>query len=138
MDTNFKSPVEEQVDRLFSEIKVKHGECCINPVTGAGFVWGIDPIAEQKEDAIVALRAREWFAVNGPSDAPPLPLTHADVRGLSKCERAGRCRWVLRPVSFEGRLWQATLRRPQASLIRRLRSRLDGDSHRPLADRNRR
>jgi hypothetical protein len=86
MDTNFKSPVEDQVDRLFGEIKAKHGECCTNPVTGGGFVWGIDPIAEQKEDAIAALLAREWFAVNGPSDAPPLPLydvdSYRDAKGL--------------------------------------------------------
>ena len=79
MATNFKSPVEELVDRLFGEIKAKHGECCDNPVTGGGFVWGIDPIATQKKEAIVRLLAREWFAVNGPPDAPPLPLSSNDV-----------------------------------------------------------
>jgi hypothetical protein len=29
--------------------------------------------------AVVALRAREWFSVNGPPDAPLLPLSHNDV-----------------------------------------------------------
>jgi hypothetical protein len=76
--TNFKSPVERQVDRLFSKIKASHGECCINPITAGGFVKGLDPIATQKKDAIVALLAREWFAVNGPPDAPLLPLNVHD------------------------------------------------------------
>lgn len=79
MASNFKSPIEESVDRLFSEIKAEGGECCDNPVTGGGFVWGLDPIAPQKKAAVVALRAREWFAVNGPPDAPPLPLSSNDV-----------------------------------------------------------
>jgi hypothetical protein len=67
MATNFKSPMEELVDLLFSEIKAKGGECCDNPVTGGGFVWGLDPIAQQKKEAIVRLLAREWFAVKKPS-----------------------------------------------------------------------
>jgi hypothetical protein len=79
MATIFRSPIEELVDRLFSEIKAKARECCNNPVTGGGFVWGLDPIAPQKKAAVVALRAREWFAINGPSDAPPLPLSINDV-----------------------------------------------------------
>jgi hypothetical protein len=81
MVPSFKSPIEEIVDRLFSEIKAKRGESCYNPVTGGGFVWGIDPIATQKKEAVARLRAREWFAQNGPPDAPPLPLSHADVDG---------------------------------------------------------
>jgi hypothetical protein len=83
MVTNFKSPIEQQVDRLFSEVKAKRGDCCANPVTGTWFQWGIDSIRTQKKAAIAALRAREWFAVNGPPDAPPLPLSvdeHEDYR----------------------------------------------------------
>ena len=36
MTTIFKSPIEELVDRLFSEIKAKakNRDFCINPVTG--------------------------------------------------------------------------------------------------------
>jgi hypothetical protein len=81
MVTINKGPIEEQVDRLFDEIKAKakNRDFCINPVTGGQFIWGLDPIAPQKKDAVVALRAREWFAVNGPSDAPPLPLSSNDV-----------------------------------------------------------
>jgi hypothetical protein len=76
--TNFRSPIEQIVDQLFSNIKAKRGESCDNPVTGGGFVWGIDPIATQKKEAVARLRAREWFALYGPPDAPPLPLSHAD------------------------------------------------------------
>lgn len=79
MATNCKSPIEGIVERLFSEIKAKRGECCRNPVTGGGFVWGMDPIAPQKKAAVLALRAQEWFAVNGPRDAPPFPLSCDDV-----------------------------------------------------------
>ncbi|SHG24141.1 hypothetical protein [Bradyrhizobium erythrophlei] len=79
MATNFKSLIENEVDRLFAELNAKPGECCDNPVTGGGFVWGLDPIATQKKEAVARLRAREWFALNGPPDAPPLPLSHADV-----------------------------------------------------------
>jgi hypothetical protein len=68
-----------RVDRLFDGLDAKRGDCCDNPVTGGGFIWGIDPISAQKREAIVALRAREWFAINGPPDAPPLPLSYADV-----------------------------------------------------------
>ncbi len=88
MATNLKNLLEKEVDRLFSEIKAAPGQICINPVDNGGFVWGVDPIAEQKERSIVALLAREWFAVNGPPDAPPLPLhvddrdRYRDARGL--------------------------------------------------------
>jgi hypothetical protein len=79
MVTTFKSPIEELVDRLFGEIKAKRGDRCVNPVTGGQFLWGDDPIAPQKKAAVAALRAREWFAVNGPPDAPPLPLSDNEI-----------------------------------------------------------
>jgi hypothetical protein len=103
MASNFESSLEEIVDQLFSEIKAKRGEGCNNPVTGSGFLWGIDPIPTQKKEAIAALRAREWFAVNGPPDAPPLPLSDHDVdnyrnaRGL-----AGIVGFYARSLSREG------------------------------------
>jgi hypothetical protein len=84
-----RSPIEELVNRLFREIKAqaKRGELCQNPVTGGWFVWGLDPMALHKKEAVVALRAREWFAVHGPADAPPFPYEHEidsyrDARGL--------------------------------------------------------
>jgi hypothetical protein len=81
MSPIFRSPIEESVDRLFSEIETqaKRGDLCRNPVTGGCFVWGLDPIALQKKEAVVALRAREWFAVNGPAGAPPLPLSDNEI-----------------------------------------------------------
>jgi hypothetical protein len=86
MATNFKSLIEKEVDRLFSDVIAEPGEICTLPITGAAIVWGVDPIAPQKEYAIIALLAREWFAVNGPPDAPPLPLYDFDsyrgARGL--------------------------------------------------------
>jgi hypothetical protein len=103
MASNFKSPMEEIDDRLFSEIKAKRGECCNNPVTGGGFVWGLDPIAPQKKAAVVALRAREWFTVNGPPDAPSLPLSHADVEGYRNARGlAGIVGFYARSLSREG------------------------------------
>jgi len=86
MITNSNSLLKREVEQLFSGIKANRGECCVNPITGGKFVMGLDPIAIQKKEAIVALLAREWFAVNGPSDAPPLPLYDVDsyrnARGL--------------------------------------------------------
>jgi hypothetical protein len=86
MVSSFKSLIEKEVDRQFSEIEAEHGEICDLPITGASIVWGVDPIAPEKEYAMVALLAREWFAVNGPPDAPPLPLYNFDsyrgARGL--------------------------------------------------------
>jgi hypothetical protein len=67
------------VDRQFREINAQRGDYCENPVTGGHFIWGEDPIADQKKAAITALRARMWFAANGPSDAPRLPLSCEDV-----------------------------------------------------------
>jgi hypothetical protein len=77
--TNSKTLVEKEVERLFAEISARRGDLCRNPVTGAEFVWGVDPIAPQKREAALALSACEWFAANGPGGAPPLPLSHDDV-----------------------------------------------------------
>ena len=77
MATISNSLIKREVDRL-AEVNANRGECCINPITAGGFDWGIDPVAEQKECATVALLAREWFEVNGPPDAPLLPLNVHD------------------------------------------------------------
>ena len=78
MATHQKSLIEREVDRLFAQLNASHGKSCKNPITAGGFVWGLDPIGEQKKQALAALLAREWFAVNGPSDAPLLPLNVDD------------------------------------------------------------
>ena len=103
MASNFKTPIEELVEQLFSGIRAKRGECRNNPVTGAGFVWGIDPISTQKKEAIAALRAREWFAVNGPPDAPQLPLSAHDVEDYRKARGlAGIVGFYARSLSRPG------------------------------------
>ena len=79
MATNSTSLLDQNVDQLFAALNAKHGDFCRNPVTDANFVRGLDPVAVQKTEAVLALRAREWFAVNGPRDAPFLPLSHDDV-----------------------------------------------------------
>jgi hypothetical protein len=70
--------IGREVERLFSETSASHGEVCENPVTGGRFVYGIEPIEPQKEAACRALLARVWFSVNGPADAPRLPITHEE------------------------------------------------------------
>ena len=83
--------LRREVERLFAEISAKRGDLCENPVTGGEFVSGFDPIQLQKKMAYHALRVREDFAVNGPADAPRLPLEHWE------CERV---RWSGRPLDY--------------------------------------
>jgi len=73
-----ESLIGREVERLFSETTASHGEVYENPVTGGRFVYGGDPIAPQKDAACRALLAREWFALNGPADAPQLPITYEE------------------------------------------------------------
>jgi hypothetical protein len=49
------------------------------PITSGLVVWGLTKRAPKKRAAVSALRARERFALNGPSDAPPLPVSHDEV-----------------------------------------------------------
>jgi len=86
-----ETAIGREVERLFGEISAKRGDLCTNPVTGGDFVYGFDPIQLQKKIAYNALRAREDFAVNGPADAPRLPLEHWE------CERV---RWSGRPLDY--------------------------------------
>jgi hypothetical protein len=79
MTSSTECLIEREVDRLFNEMGATRGDYCRNPITGASFVWGVDPIGAQKRDAVRALRARELFAENGPPDAPPLPLSHDEI-----------------------------------------------------------
>ena len=62
------------VDSLFKANAARHGKPCEWPVIGGGYMSGYDPIKKMREKAVSALLAREWFARNGPPDAPPLPL----------------------------------------------------------------
>jgi hypothetical protein len=71
---------DEFIDRarmLLDRGEHRRGNTRRNPVTGAMFVHGEDPIDSQIEDAAVALRARARFAREHP-DLPLLPLNYAD------------------------------------------------------------
>ena len=83
------SLIKNEVERLFRLLHAKRGGLCHNPITGAPFVWGVDPVEPQKRDAVLALLAREWFAVNGPSDAPPLPLSHDEIEDARNASLTG-------------------------------------------------
>jgi hypothetical protein len=72
--------IGREVERLFGQISVQRGELCWNPVTGAEFVYGLDPIKPQKEAARRRLLIREYFALNSPADAPLMPTDEGDRR----------------------------------------------------------
>jgi hypothetical protein len=90
--------IGREVERLFSELRARRGDLCKNPVTGAGFVYGVDPTGRQKKAAYSALSAREWFAFNAPADAQPLPVTYGDREDLKR-----RCGLLLYIVALYGR-----------------------------------
>ena len=79
MATNVMDFIERKVDQLFTAQNARHGERCHNPVTGLEFVWGIDPITPQKQEAVRALHAGLWFEENGPANAPRLPLSDGNM-----------------------------------------------------------
>ena len=76
--TNISSELDREVERLFTENPPIHGKPCHNPVTGGGYIGGLDPIDEQKAAARRALQARNWFVYTGPADAQPLPISSSE------------------------------------------------------------
>jgi hypothetical protein len=68
-----EAPITREVERSFDEISAKRGDLCTNPVTGGEFVYGFDSIKRQKDAAYKRLLVREYFALNGPPDAPRMP-----------------------------------------------------------------
>ncbi|MFZ3358214.1 MAG: hypothetical protein WCA56_19230 [Xanthobacteraceae bacterium] len=76
--STFSSLVDREVERRFTENAPVHGRMMRNPVTGAGYVGGLDPIEEQKEAARRPLLAREYHALNAPADAQPLPISEPE------------------------------------------------------------
>lgn len=75
----FSSLIDREVERLFNELHARYGDYCENPVTGGAYVHGKDPIAPQKKEARRALLAREYFALYGPADLQPLPLSDHEL-----------------------------------------------------------
>jgi hypothetical protein len=74
--------VDREVDRLFKENPPVYGVYCRNPVTGGTYIGGLDPTRPQKEAARRALLARDWFALNGPPDAQPLPVLYNECEAI--------------------------------------------------------
>jgi hypothetical protein len=74
-----------ELERLFGEISAKRGDLCTNPVTGGDFVYGFDPIEQQKNAAYKRLMARAYFALHGPPDAPLMPT---DDYGRNRAKHA--------------------------------------------------
>ena len=77
--------IGREVERLFGDISAKRGDLCTNPVTGGDFVYGFDPIKQQKDMAYKRLLAREYGALNSPPDAPLIPT---DDYGASRAKYA--------------------------------------------------
>jgi hypothetical protein len=86
--TKFK--IARRVEELFARLPARYGDNCKNPVTGAGFIYGEDPIEPQKEEARRILFKIEHFALNGPADAQPLRPVLYDQRKEPRKER-----WLL-------------------------------------------
>jgi hypothetical protein len=70
--------VDALVEGLFKENPPRYDKICTNPVTGSRYVGGLDPIEREKRLARSALRARESFAIHGPADCQPLPITDCE------------------------------------------------------------
>jgi hypothetical protein len=103
MTASVTSLLEERADQLFAGLKAAHGTSCRNPVTGATFVWGIDSVAVQKKEAMAALSALHWFAVNRPPDALHLPLSDADLEAYRNARGlAALVGFFARSLSREG------------------------------------
>jgi hypothetical protein len=70
------SHLESRVGREFKNATagLARGDSCLNPVTGSWFVFGVDPICVQKEQALRAQQARWVFEATKPGDFPPLPV----------------------------------------------------------------
>ena len=115
------SRISQKVDRLFEvDHKKYRGQRCQIPVLGGSYVPGEDNIKPMKKLARAALLAREWFAIHGPADAPPLPLSMGRAR-KPEGWRAPAHRRLVRPVIVVPKL-----RCGGASVILRLRLRCDG------------
>src|SRR5262249_52514845 len=96
---------ERVVDELFPK-KLPRRTLTRNRVTGSEFCWGIDPIAVQKKNAVLALRAREWFDQIGPRDAPRLPISYAELDAMRFKKRDPLSHLVAQfASSLRGRNW---------------------------------
>jgi len=75
------SILQDHVDRLFAGAAPPRGQLGRFPVFD-GWCVGGEPLSRQRNLARRALLAREWFAMYGPPDAPPLPLSHIEQEDM--------------------------------------------------------
>src|SRR6185437_14939276 len=75
--------IRSRVDYLFSEAQRRHPRALQNPVTGEYWLSNVVPEEPEKRNACRALLARECFAVYGPADGPPLPLSDVEIETMS-------------------------------------------------------
>jgi hypothetical protein len=67
-------------------------------------VSGFDPIEVERETAVRALLAQEQFALNGPPDAPLLPISHDEREDLKVGGLKHLMAWFAR--SLDGLDWK--------------------------------
>jgi len=80
-----KRKIARQVNQLFAKAQRRYGAYCTNPVTGASYIQGEDPIGPQKKAARLILLQIEHFALNGPADAQPLrPVLYGESKELKE------------------------------------------------------
>jgi hypothetical protein len=73
------SIIREFVDRQFADAERSHPRGLENPVTGEYWLANVVPTEPEKRNACRATLAREWFELNGPPDAPPLPISDTEI-----------------------------------------------------------
>jgi hypothetical protein len=88
------------VDHVFKNAPDRHDTVRRNPFTCVVWDPALDPIKPQKEDAVRAVLAREWFANNGPADADlqPLPLGYDERERLKSGEAPHILAWYARSL----------------------------------------
>jgi hypothetical protein len=102
VDDRVLARIAREVDRLFeADRKEYYGQCSRNPILDGTYLAGED-VTALKECACAALLAREWFAIHGPADAPPLPLSKGERKDL-KCGSPFNKIFALYARSLEGR-----------------------------------
>jgi hypothetical protein len=95
--------ITREVDRLFEVDRKKYrGRLRQTPILGGSYVPGEDNIRPLKKLARAALLAREWFAIHGPADAPPLPLSMGDREHLKGGGVPHILAWYARSLECRG------------------------------------
>jgi hypothetical protein len=75
---NCAAEIEAHVDDLFKAQPRYDGCVAENPITGGGYLPGIDSVKLQKEVARRAIAAQRQFSKIKPADAPDLPKHRAE------------------------------------------------------------